>query len=73
MYESTYSKFYFNEFVANDLRDNMGSKKSASNLRKKNKAVFSFDFPLYWDFGLRNFEQAIETINFIEFLRRKMN
>ena len=31
----TYRKFYFNEFVANVLHDNMGSKKKASNLRKK--------------------------------------
>ena len=34
---TSYRKFYLNEFV---LRDNMGSKKSASRPQKKNEAVF---------------------------------
>jgi hypothetical protein len=38
------TKVYFNEFVANVLRDNIGLKKSASSL-KKNKAVISLSPP----------------------------
>jgi hypothetical protein len=35
------NKSVFNEFVANVLHDNIGSKeKSTCNLRKKNEAVF---------------------------------
>ena len=42
-------KFYFNEFVANALRDNIGSKKSASGLRKKYEAIFQFfDFVCFY-------------------------
>ena len=32
-------KVYYNEFVANALRDNIGSKKSVSILRKKMEAI----------------------------------
>ena len=42
--KQSYRNFYFNEFVANGLHDNIGwIKKIASNLRK-NEAVFSFKY-----------------------------
>ncbi len=46
---ASYRKFDFNEFVANVLRDNMGSKKIQPPTSKKIfEAVFIF---LNWDFG----------------------
>ena len=47
---TSHTKVYFNEFVANALRDNIGWKKSASILRKIIEAVFSFK---YQKFGVR--------------------
>ena len=41
---TSHTKVYFNEFVANSLRDNVGSKKSASIFRKINEVVFSFKY-----------------------------
>ena len=40
----THTKVYFNEFVANALDDNIGSKKSASIHRKINETVFSLRY-----------------------------
>ena len=37
-------KFYFNEFVANVLHDKIGSKKWASNVRKKMRPFFSVTY-----------------------------
>ena len=42
------TKVYFNEVVANALRDNIGSKKSASGLRKENMRLF-FSFLIVSD------------------------
>ena len=58
---TSYRKFCFNEFVANVLCDNMGSKNSASNLRKKNEDVLlvlfgisaSNIFSLVWKFSFQ--------------------
>ena len=44
---TSHTKVYFNEFVANVLRDDMGSKKIQPPTSKKKKAVFS-----NWDFDL---------------------
>ena len=41
---TSHTKVYFNEFVANALHGNIGSKKSASILRKINEVVFSFKY-----------------------------
>ena len=56
-------KVSFNEFVANALRDNIGSKKSAFNLRKKDEVVFSFE---YQNFGVRVNHTITQTINAIK-------
>jgi hypothetical protein len=39
------TKVYFNEFVANVLRDNIGLKKSASSLKKKQGRYFIITAP----------------------------
>ena len=50
---SFYRKFGFNEFVANILRDNMGSKKiSLQPQKERKKAVFSKKIFSNWDFDL---------------------
>ena len=41
---TSYINMYFNEFVVNVLRGNIGSKKAASILRKINETVFSFRY-----------------------------
>jgi hypothetical protein len=41
---TSYRNFHFNEFVANVLRDNIGSKKNQPLTSKKNDAVFSFKY-----------------------------
>ena len=42
---TSHTKVYFNEFVANALRDNIGSKESQPPSSKKiNEAVFSFKY-----------------------------
>ena len=41
---TSYRNFHFNEFVANAMGDNIGSKKTACNPRKKIRPFFSFKY-----------------------------
>ena len=44
---TSHTNVYFNEFVANALRDNIGSKKINLYPQKINEAVFSFKYQKY--------------------------
>ena len=49
---TSHTKVYFNEFVANVLRDDMGSKKIQPPTTQKNKSRFFKKKFSNWDFAL---------------------